>query len=179
MTTVTTEVAGAATETAKAGMPQLDFATFPNQIFWLIVTLLVIYVVLSRVALPRIAGTMSNRKGTIIADLSAADELKQKAGNAEVAYNAALVSARDEAGKIVAAAKSDIQADLNTAIAAADTDIAAQAAQSSKRIDEIRAGAADAVASVAKDTAAELVTAMGGAADAAAITAAVTARLKG
>ena len=37
-----------------AGMPQLDFSTFPNQIFWLVVTLLVIYFVLSRVALPRL-----------------------------------------------------------------------------------------------------------------------------
>ena len=38
-----------------AGMPQLDFSTFPNQMFWLVVTLVIIYLVLSRVALPRIA----------------------------------------------------------------------------------------------------------------------------
>ncbi len=178
-TTATTEVAGAAHEAAKAGMPQLDFSMFPNQIFWLIVTLVVIYVVLSRVALPRIGGTIANRKGTIAADLAAAAELKQKAGMAEAAYGEALVSARAEADKIVAAAKAEIQADLNTAIASADKDIAAQTAQSAKRIDDIRAGAADAVTAVAKDTAAELVAAMGGSADAAAISAAVTARLKG
>ena len=29
------------------GMPQLDFSTFPNQIFWLIVTLVVLYLVLT------------------------------------------------------------------------------------------------------------------------------------
>lgn len=34
------------------GMPQLDFATFPNQIFWLIVALGVLYWILSRIALP-------------------------------------------------------------------------------------------------------------------------------
>src|SRR3989338_7675403 len=56
-TTTTTEAAAeVAHETAKAGMPQLDFSTFPNQIFWLVVTLLVIYFVLSRIALPRIGG---------------------------------------------------------------------------------------------------------------------------
>lgn len=175
-TTTTTEVAG---EAARAGMPQLDFSTFPNQIFWLLVTLTVIYLVLSRVALPRIGGTIANRKGTITADLSAAEELKQKAVAAEAAYNEALANARSEAAKIIAAAKADIQADLAKAVAKADAEIAAKAAESSKRIDEIKQGAVAAVETVAKDTAAELVGALGGKADAAAISAAVAARLKG
>lgn len=178
-TTTTPEVAGAAQEAAKAGMPQLDFSTFPNQIFWLLVTLSVIYLVLSRVALPRIGGTIANRKGTITADLSAAEELKQKAVAAEAAYNDALVAARSEASKIVAAAKADIQADLNKAIAKADVEIAAKTAESAKRIDEIKVGAVAAVEAVAKDTAAALVSALGGASDAKAISAAVAARLKG
>lgn len=179
MSTTTTEVAGAAHDAAKAGMPQLDITTFPNQIFWLLVTLVTIYLILSRVALPRIGGTLANRKGTITADLAAAEELKQKAVAAEAAYNEALANARSEAAKIIAAAKADIQADLNKAIAKADAEIAAKTAESAARIDEIRAGAMAAVETVAKDTAAELVGALGGTADAAAISAAVAARLKG
>ena len=173
----------AATDTAheagKAGMPQLDFSTFPNQIFWLIVTLLVIYFVLSRIALPRIGGVLAERKGLITNDLAAADELKHKAVAAEKAYNDALVRARTEAAKIVTEAKSDIQKDLNKAIAQADVEIAAKSAESEKRIGEIRAGALDAISEVAKDTARELVAALGGAADARSISAAVSARLKG
>ena len=164
---------------SKSGMPQLDFSTFPNQIFWLLVTLVVIYLVLSRVALPRIGGTLSARKGAITNDLAAAEELKQKAVAAEKAYNDALVAARAEAAKIVAAAKAEIQGDLNSAIAKADAEIAAKSAESAKRIDEIRAGAQDAIAEVAKDTAAELVAALGGTADTKAIAAAISARLKG
>ncbi len=179
MSTTTTEVAGAAHDAAKAGMPQLDITTFPNQIFWLLVTLVTIYLILSRVALPRIGGTLANRKGTITADLAAAEELKQKAVAAEAAYNEALANARSEAAKIIAAAKADIQADLNKAIAKADAEIAAKTAESAARIDEIRAGAMAAVETVAKDTAAELVGALGGTANSAAISAAVAARLKG
>jgi F-type H+-transporting ATPase subunit b len=181
-TETTAAVANAAEaghEAAKAGMPQLDFSTFPNQIFWLLVTLVVMYFVLSRIALPRIGGVLATRKGTILNDLSAAEELKAKAVAAEKAYNEALVFARAEAGKIVAAAKADIQADLNAAIAKADAEIAAKSAESEKRIGEIRAGAVEAVTEVAKDTAKELVAVLGGKADAKAITAAVTARLKG
>jgi F-type H+-transporting ATPase subunit b len=177
MATETT--AGHGGEASGAGMPQLDFATFPNQIFWLVITLLVVYFVLSRVALPRIGAVLAERKGTITNDLAAAEELKQKAVDAERAYDEALARARAEAAKIVAEAKAEIQKDLASATAKADAEIAAKAAESEKAIADIRAGAADAVASVAQDTARELVAALGGTADARTVTAAVTARLKG
>jgi F-type H+-transporting ATPase subunit b len=164
---------------AAVGMPQLDFSTWPNQIFWLVVTLIVIYLVLSRIALPRIGAVLADRKSTITNDLAAAEELKQKAVAAEKAYNDALASARAEAAKIVAQAKAEIQKDLDAATAEADAQIAARTAESEKTIAAIRDGAASAVAEVARDTAAELVTALGGAADAQTVGAAVTARLKG
>lgn len=179
MANTTTEAAAEVAHEASGGMPQLDFSTFPNQIFWLLVTLVVIYFVLSRVALPRIGGTLAARKGKITSDLAAAEELKQKAVAAEKAYDEALVKARAEAAKIMAATRAEIQTELNAAIARADAEIAAKSAESAKRIDEIRAGAAEAVAAVAKDTAGELVAALGGSADAKAIAAAVSARLKG
>jgi F-type H+-transporting ATPase subunit b len=172
-----TEETGA--EHASGGMPQLDFSTFPNQIFWLLVTLVIIYLVLSRVALPRIGSVLAERKGTITNDLTAAEELKAKAVQAEAAYQNALTTARVEAAKIVAAAKADIQKDLDKATAKADADIAAKTAESEKAIAEIRAGSADAVKTVALDTVSALVAALGGTVDAKAVTAAVTARLKG
>ncbi|MEZ5754853.1 MAG: F0F1 ATP synthase subunit B' [Paracoccaceae bacterium] len=161
------------------GMPQLCVDWMPNQIFWLVVTLVVIYFVLSRIALPRIGGVLAERKGTITNDLAAAEELKAKAVEAEKAYQDALTRARAEAAKIVAEARAEIQKDLDAATARADAEIAAKAAESEKRIGEIRAGALDAVTEVAKDTAKELVAALGGKADARSVTAAVTARLKG
>ena len=164
---------------AAAGMPQLDFSTWPNQIFWLLVTLVVIYFVLSKIALPRIGAVLADRKSTITNDLAAAEELKLKAVEAEKAYQDALANARTEAAKIVAAAKAEIQKDLDAATAQADAEIAAKAAESEKSIAAIRDGAAAAVTEVARDTAAELVAALGGSADAKAVSAAVSARLKG
>ena len=161
------------------GMPQLDFSTWPNQIFWLLVTLVVIYFVLSKIALPRIGAVLADRKSTITNDLAAAEELKQRAVAAEKAYNDALATARTEAAKIVAQAKAEIQKDLDAATAKADVEIAAKAAESEKTIAAIRDGAAAAVSEVARDVAGELVAALGGKADASTVTAAVTARLKG
>lgn len=166
-------------EEVEAGMPQLDFSTFPNQIFWLVVTLLVIYFVLTRVALPRIGGVLAERQGTITNDIAAAEELKQKATEAEAAYEQALADARAEANEIVAKAKADIQAELDAELARADEKIAAQAAESEKAIAAIRDNAADTARLVAEDTAGAIVSAMGGTSDPAAISTAVANRIKG
>jgi len=162
-----------------SGMPQLDFATFPNQIFWLLVTLVVIYLILSRVVLPRVGSVLSERQGTITNDISAAEELKLKAQEAEEAYNKALVDARAEAQKISAETKAEIQGELDIAISKADAEIAAKSAEAEKAIAQIRKGAVASVKQVAGDTAKEIVASMGVKADAKSITAAVTARMKG
>lgn len=172
-----TEASGEAEKAV--GMPQLDFSTWPNQIFWLTVTLVVIYFVLSRVVLPRIGAVLAERKGTIANDLDAAEELKLRAVAAEKAYNDALALARTEAAKIVAAAKADIQKDLDAATVTADVQIAAKAGESEKTIAAIREGAIEAITQVARDTTKELVTALGGSPDAKTVAAAVAARLKG
>lgn len=164
---------------AAGGMPQLDITTWPNQIFWLAVTLVAIYLILTRIAVPRISAVLAERRGTITNDLAAAEELKQKAVEAEKAYNDALAAARAQAAKIVAKARADIQGELDAATAQADAEIEAKTVQSEARINEIRASALDNVSAVAKDTAKEIVAALGGKADARSVTAAVNARLKG
>ena len=168
-----------ATEAATPGMPQLDFSTFGNQIFWLVVTLVVIYLILSRVALPRIAGVLAERSGTISNDLAAAEELKAKAVAAEEAYNQALSDARAEAAKIVASTKADMKAELDAAIGKADAEISQKTAESEKVISEIRATALESVEEVAKNTAMALVSALGGKEDAKTIDAAVSNEMKG
>ncbi len=174
-----TEATDAVEKAAGPGMPQLDFSTFPNQIFWLVLTLIAIYLILSRVALPRIGSVLAERQGTITNDIAKAEDLKQQAVEAEEAYNRALAEARAEAQRIAAEARAEIQADLDTAIAKADAEISAKAAESEKAIAEIRAGALESVKEVAKETAADIVAAMGGKADADAVAAAVDARVKG
>ena len=161
------------------GLPQLNFDHFGNQIFWLLVTLVVIYFVLSRIALPRIAAVLAERHGTITNDLAAAEDLKAKAVEAEEAYNKALADARGEAQTIVNEAKAEIKADLDKAIAKADAEIAAKTAEGEKKIAEIRANALESVKEVANDTTVEIVAALGGTADKRTVTAAVTARMKG
>ena len=162
------------------GMPQLCGDWMGNQIFWLVITLVVIYFVLSRIALPRIGSVLSERQGTITNDIAAAEDLKLKAVEAEDAYNQALADARAEASRIAAETRADIQVDLDRAIAEADAEIAARAAEGEKTIAAIRNSAKESTAEVAKDIAKDIVGAVApGSIDARSITSAVTAKMKG
>jgi len=180
-----TEAAHGAAEAAHdaagaAGMPQLDFSTFPNQIFWLVVTMLAIYFIVSRVAMPRIGGVMADRASVVQNDLDEAANLGRKAKEAEAAYQQALADARAEAQRIAGETRAAIQKEIDAAIAKADAEIAAKAAESEARIAEIRETATRSVEEVAAETGAAIVAAlMPDAADDAAVKAAVASAMKG
>lgn len=163
-----------------AGMPQLDLSIFPNLIFWLVVSLVVLYLILTRVALPRIGTVLAERHDAIANDLEQAALFKRRASAAEDAYNAALAKAREEAQKIAADTRAQINKELAAVMAKADAEIAAKTAESEKRIREIEASAAESVAEVARATAGDIVAAFSSGEPAAnAVEAAVSARLKG
>ena len=75
-------------------MPQLDISTWPPQLFWLAVTFLALYFVISRVVIPRTGGVIALRKSTIDGDLASAQKLKVETEKAVQSYEAALADAR-------------------------------------------------------------------------------------
>jgi F-type H+-transporting ATPase subunit b len=165
---------------AEVGMPQLDPTIFPNLIFWLVVSLVVLYLILTKVALPRISTVLAERHDAIANDLEAAALFKRRAQEAEAAYNRALAEAREESQRIAAETKAGIQKELKALMAKADAEIAAKSAESERRIVEIRASATQSVEEVARSTAVEIVQAlMPSLADADAAARAVSDRMKG
>lgn len=162
------------------GMPQLDATTWPNLIFWLVVSIVILYFILSRVALPRLSEVLAERHDAISNDLEMAALLKQRAENAERAYERALADAREEANRIAETTRAEMQDELRSLMAKAEAEIAAKASESDARIAEIRAGAAASVEEVARDTGKAILAAlMPQAADDAAVDAALAERMKG
>jgi len=170
--------AQAVAEHGSSGLPQLDFTTYPSQIFWLAVVVFVLFQLMNKIALPRIASVLEERADAIADDLDRAEEFKRKAAEAEAAYQQALADARTRAQAIVAEARAEIQKDVDAAMARADAEISARTAESEQRIREIRDSAKAAVAEVANDTSGAIVEAvMPEVMDADAVKAAVAARL--
>ena len=161
------------------GMPQLCTDWASNQIFWLVITLVAIFFVLSRLALPRISAVISERQGTITNDLAAAENLKAEAVKAEETYKKALEDARSEAVRIIETAKAEIKQELDVAIQKADADISVKAAASEEAIAEIRKDSMANVKLVAIDITSELVKVLGGKADSKTLTSVINAKMKG
>ncbi len=149
--------AGSAAENGATGLPQLDFTSFPSQIFWLAVTCFVLFQLMSKVALPRIASVLEERADAIADELDRAEEFRRKATEAEEAYEQALADARAKAQTIAAETRAEIQKDVDAAMAKADAEISARTAESEKRIEEIREQASAAVREVADDAARALI----------------------
>lgn len=165
-------------DAASSGLPQLEFSTWPSQVFWLAIALVALFFILSRAVLPRIARTLDERRDTIVSDLDIAAEFDQKTREAEAALAAAMEQARSEARRIADKTQSAIQADLDAALAAADARIAEQTAESSARIRAIQAEARTQAAAVASETADAIVARFSpSAADGQAVRAAVDARI--
>ena len=78
-------------------MPQLEVADFFPQLVWLTITFVVLYLLMSRVALPRIATVLAERDRHVEEDLARAERLKREADETLKAYEAALATARAEA----------------------------------------------------------------------------------
>jgi F-type H+-transporting ATPase subunit b len=175
-------VAGTLTATeaeASAAMPQINPDYFDNLIFWLVLALVAIWAIVSRVAMPRIDGTLSARRGAIEGDLAAAERLRADAAAAQTAYDKALADARAEAARIAADTRAQIQAELDAALAEADQRIEARSAESARALSEIEREAAASVDAVARDVARAVVAALGGRVDEGAIDAAVARRMGG
>lgn len=131
--------AGNAAHAEPDGLPQLDPSSWPSQIFWLLVTFLVLYVILAKRVLPDISTTVENRKNHLDADLKSAEQLHAEGEAALAAYESSLVQAREAAsGKIV-----EVEQDMK---AKADTEMAAFQARSESALHGAEARIEDAKA---------------------------------
>ena len=82
---------------SSGGLPQLDLATWPNQLFWLAITFVILYILMSRIVTPRIGTVLENRRDKIAGDLEKAREADANAKEMQSSYETALATARDEA----------------------------------------------------------------------------------
>lgn len=138
----------------KSGVfPPFDPATFPSQLLWLAITFGALYVLMSKVALPRIGGILENRKALIDADLGAADADRQKTDAAIAAYEKALAEAKSKAQGIANESREAIQADLASKRAAVEADLAAKVTEAEAGIARTKAEALTHVDEIAAETA--------------------------
>lgn len=130
------EIAVPPAEAHGGGFPPFDVHTFPSQLIWLAIAFGALYLLMSRIALPRIANILEERHDRIADDLEEAGKLKAESEAAAYAYEQALASARNKAHGIATetrdklaadseAGRKSLEAELSAKLTAAETQIAA------------------------------------------------------
>jgi F-type H+-transporting ATPase subunit b len=123
------------------GMPQLDYHDFPPQIVWLAISFVVLYAIMSKLAIPRIAGTLEKRQGKIQGDLDAAEKASEETRQLVDAYEKRLADAREAARRLQRDRSETDSAEATARLAALGEKLGAQVADAEKRIESQRSTA--------------------------------------
>jgi F-type H+-transporting ATPase subunit b len=137
--------------------PPFDSAHFGSQLLWLALTFVFLYVVMSRIALPRIGGILETRRTRIEGDLKEAERLRVETERALAAYEAALAEARQNAHAIAEETRSSIKADIDNKRTMVEGDLSARVAEAEARIQVTKTSALGNVDAIAAETAQALV----------------------
>jgi len=154
---------GTAAEGGHGGFPPMDAHTFPSQIFWLVIFFALLYLLMSKVALPKMAAVLDKRHKAIEGDLAKASALKHETEAAIQHYEKSLADARANAQGIATETRAKIADEIETERSALEKTLSSKLAEADSRISATKAKAMQDVHEVAAETAAEIVSALTGA----------------
>ena len=158
------------------GMPQLDYHSFAPQLVWLAIAFLALYLVMSKLAVPRIADTLEKRQAKIQGDLDAAEKANEDTRALVAAYEKRMADTREDARKVVRERGEADSAAAAARFAALHDKLAAQIGEAEKRIAKQRDDVMAGLETMAKDIGQEVYAKLAGQpADQAALAAKVAA----
>ena len=164
----------------KAPFPPFQKDTFASQLVSLLIAFVALYLIVSRIALPRVGKTIEDRQAAIEGDLAEAQKLKDASDGALKAYETELASARSRAQAIGAETREKLNATSEAERKGLEEQLAMKLAAAEKTIAATREAAMSNVRGIAADAASAIVQRLSGVLpDAASVNSAVDASLKG
>jgi F-type H+-transporting ATPase subunit b len=145
-------------------MPQLDISTFTPQLFWLAVWFVVLYLLMAKLGLPRIAAALEARRRRREDDLARAAQMKADAEAANAAFQQTMSQARAQAQAVIKAAADRLAAEAAARQRELAARLATQIADAEQRIADARQQALSEVRGIAIDVGRAIVEKLTGAA---------------
>jgi F-type H+-transporting ATPase subunit b len=167
-------------DASKHAFPPFQKDTFASQLVSLAIAFVALYLIVSRIALPRVGSVLDARQNTIDGDLAEAERLKNESDGALKAYERELAAARSRAQAIGAETRERLNAASDAERKTLERQLAQRLADAEKTIAATRTAAMRNVRGIAKDAAAAIVQRLTGALpDGKTVESAVDASLKG
>jgi F-type H+-transporting ATPase subunit b len=134
-------------------LPQFDATWWPGEIVWFSIIFVVVLVLMAKVFVPRVGGTIAEREGRITGDIAKARSLKEQAEAQAAEAEAEMAQARGRAQKVAADAKARVRAEAASRQGEEEAKLAATLAAAEAAIRASRDEAMSHVREIAADTA--------------------------
>ena len=138
------------------GMPQLNPEFWISQIFWLTLTFGILYVVLSKLLLPKISANLELRKSHIQENIEAAEKQRENSENKLKEYDQIILENKLEAKNIFKDAREKVIKDINSKKEVLDKQIDEEIKKVEQEIELLKRGAPEKINKIAIETSSEL-----------------------
>ena len=138
------------------GMPQLNPEFWISQIFWLIITFGILFIVLTKVILPKISDNLETRKSQILENIETADKQKEESQKKIEEYKKIILESKLKAKKYFNDSREKIIDDINKKRAVLEKDLDEEIGEVEKELSELKNKSGEKINKIAAETSAEL-----------------------
>ena len=137
-------------------MPQLDFSTFPNQIFWLVIFCVILFAIVKLFIIPRMEDIFANRRKIIDGNIAKAEEIRLRVSEIEKQVEEELRKAKAQCDDIMNTSGNNIKEQM--ALALEDSKIATSQLikEAEERLKNLRDGSETAIEKISEELAKEI-----------------------
>ena len=139
------------------GMPQLNPEFWISQIFWLIITFGILFIVLTKVILPKISDNLETRKSQILENIETADKQKEESQKKIEEYEKIILDSKLKAKSYFNEAREKILDDINKKRAALEKDLDKEISEVEKELSDLKNKSGEKINKIAAETSAELI----------------------
>jgi F-type H+-transporting ATPase subunit b len=139
-----------------SGMPQLNPEFWVSQIFWLTITFGTLYVVLSKLILPKISANLEIRKSQILENIGAAEKQREESELKIAEYEKTVQNSRKEAKNYFKQAREKLLKGINLKKFTLDKELNNEIQKAETEIQEFRDKAPEKINKIAEETSADL-----------------------
>ena len=139
------------------GMPQLDFSTFPNQIFWLVVFCVLLFAIVKFFIIPRMEDIFANRRKIIDGNIAKAEEIRLRVSEIEKQIEEELQKTKSQCDEIMNTSGNNIKEQMAAALEDSKIATSQLINEAEGRLRELRDGSEAAIEKISEELASEII----------------------
>ena len=139
------------------GMPQLNPEFWVSQIFWLVLTFGLLYIVLSKLILPKISNNLESRKSQILENIETAEKQREESEKKVKEFEKIILDSKIEAKNYFNEARQKILEDITIKKNSLDKDIDDEISAAEQEIKNLKTASSEKIKNIAIETSSELI----------------------